>query len=121
VKTHRSLLQRLTATANVLDADELREETAALRCLEIDCLVRGSMATVTGRLKAVVYNPRATLPTLEAQLYDGTSSIELVWLGRRRITGIEPGRRLIARGRVGVHEGHLAIYNPWYSLRGQPQ
>jgi len=23
----------------------------------------------------------------------------------------------MARGRVGVHEGRLAIYNPWYELR----
>jgi hypothetical protein len=40
-----------------------------------------------------------------------------VWLGRRRIAGIEPGRRLLARGRVGLHEGQLAIYNPWYELQ----
>jgi hypothetical protein len=118
VKTHRSFLQRLTLNPHKLDADELREETAALSCMQIDCLARGSVGIVAGRLKSVVYNPRETLPTLEAQLYDGTSSIELVWLGRRRIAGIEPGRRIVARGRVGVHDGHLAIYNPWYSLRG---
>ncbi len=76
------------------------------------------MATVTGRLRAVVYNPRETLPTLEAELYDGTTTVELVWLGRRRVAGVEPGRRLVARGRVGVHDGRLAIYNPWYRLRG---
>jgi hypothetical protein len=40
-----------------------------------------------------------------------------VWLGRRRVAGIEPGRLLTARGRVGVHDGRLAIYNPWYELR----
>ena len=101
-----------------MDAEELREETAALSCMCIDELNRGSVGIVAGRLKSVVYNPRATVPTLEAQLWDGTSSLELVWLGRRRIIGIEPGRRLMARGRVGEHDGHLAIYNPWYSLRG---
>jgi hypothetical protein len=118
VSSNRSFLQRLTVNPHKVDAEELQEETAAMACLAVDCLVRGQVATVTGRLRSVVYNPRATLPTLEAQLYDGTSSVELVWLGRRRIMGIEPGRRLIAKGRVGVHDGHLAIYNPWYSLRG---
>lgn len=73
---------------------------------------------VAGRLRAVVYNPRETVPTLEAELFDGSAAIELVWLGRRRIAGVEPGRRLVARGRVGVHDGRLAIYNPWYELQG---
>lgn len=73
--------------------------------------------SVTGRLRAVVYNPRETVPTLEAELFDGSAAIMLVWLGRRRIAGIEPGRRMVARGRVGVHDGRLAIYNPWYELQ----
>jgi hypothetical protein len=118
VSPQRSFLQRLTVNPHKIDADELRDETLALDCSHINTLNRGSVALVAGRLKSVVYNPRDNVPTLEAQLFDGTSSIELVWLGRRRIIGVEPGRRLLARGRVGVHDGHLAIYNPWYSLRG---
>lgn len=112
------MLRRLTVNPHKLDADELRDEVAQLSCVPLDTLHCGSMATVAGRLRAVVYNPRENVPTLEAELYDGTTSIELVWLGRRRIAGLEPGRRLVARGRVGVHDGRLAIYNPWYSLRG---
>jgi hypothetical protein len=67
-----------------------------------------------------VYTPTETLPTLDAELFDGTASIELVWLGRRRIAGIEPGRRIKAIGRVGVHDGRLAMYNPHYELLGPP-
>jgi hypothetical protein len=40
-----------------------------------------------------------------------------VWLGRRRIAGIEPGRTLLASGRVGEHDGRPAMYNPRYELR----
>lgn len=80
-------------------------------------LRRGMVATVTGRLRAVVYTPRETAPTLRAELFDGSAVIDLVWLGRRRVAGIEPGRTITARGRVGLHDGRLAIYNPWYELR----
>jgi hypothetical protein len=76
----------------------------------------GSCARVVGRLRAVVYTPSETVPTLVAELFDGTDSIDLVWLGRRRITGLEPGRRVVAQGRIGEHEGRKAIYNPWYEL-----
>jgi RecG-like helicase len=117
VSSRRSFLHRLTANAHKLDADELADEVAQLACVRLDDVRRGVQATVTGRLRSVVYNPHGDVQTLEAELYDGTASIELVWLGRRRIAGLEPGRRLVARGRVADHDGQPAMYNPWYALR----
>ena len=70
-----------------------------------------------GRVRSVRFTPTANVPVLEAELFDGADSVYLVWLGRRRIAGIEPGRKLLARGRVGEHNGHPAIYNPWYELK----
>lgn len=72
-------------------------------------LLRGSLRTVTLR-------PRGGVPALEADLEDGTDVVTLVWLGRRRIIGIEPGRALTAAGRIGVHEGRRIMYNPRYEL-----
>ena len=113
-----SLLHRLTASTHQLDADELRSEVERQSCHPLGELKRGTVATVTGRIRAVVYTPAETVPTLQAELFDGSAAIDLVWLGRRRIAGIEPGRRIKATGRVGVHDGRLAIYNPWYELQG---
>ena len=56
-------------------------------------------------------------PAFTAELFDGSASIDLVWLGRRRIVGVEPGRMLFVRGRVGEHDGRPAVYNPVYELR----
>jgi hypothetical protein len=111
-----SLLSRLTASTSNLDAAELQEEVEQRACVPLRELRRGSCAQVVGRLRSVVYTPSETVPTLEAELFDGSDSIDLVWLGRRRITGVEPGRRVVARGRVGEHNGRKAIYNPWYEL-----
>jgi RecG-like helicase len=116
VGSKQSLLRRLTASAHHLDAEELRDEVDKQRCTHVGDLERGERATVTGRLRHVVYTPAENVPTLEAELYDGSAAIDLVWLGRRRIAGIEPGRRIKATGRIGVHEGRPAIYNPWYEL-----
>lgn len=73
-----------------------------------------------GRLRGVVYTPAEHVPTLAADLFDGTDVIRLIWLGRRRIVGIEPGRRIRATGRIGVYEGRPAIYNPRYELIPPP-
>lgn len=115
-----SLLRRLTASTHHLDAAELRDEIVKQSCMPLGDIERGEFATVTGRLRSVVYTPTETVPTLEAELFDGTAAILLVWLGRRRIAGIEPGRRIKASGRVGVHDGRLAVYNPWYELLAPP-
>jgi RecG-like helicase len=111
-----SLLHRLTASTSSLDAAELQEVVEKRSCVPLRELHRGSCVEVVGRLRSVVYTPSETVPTLEAELFDGTDSVELVWLGRRRIVGLEPGRRVLARGRVGEHNGRKAIYNPWYEL-----
>ena len=77
---------------------------------------RGELATVTGRLRTVVYTPRTTLPTLEAELYDGSDLVTLVWLGRRHIPGIAARRAVTAKGRIAVRENRKVIYNPYYEL-----
>ena len=109
-------LQRLTADDQAVDAEELRADSVSAGCEPLSDCRRGKVVTVTGRLKSVVYTPRETLPTLEAELFDGSGSVSLVWLGRRRIAGIEPGRTLTARGRFAAFDGKRVIYNPWYEL-----
>jgi hypothetical protein len=109
-------LQKLTADDQTIDAQLLQSDVATAGCSAVSACRKGEVVTVTGRLKSVVYTPRETVPTLEAELFDGSGSVTLVWLGRRRIPGIEPGRRLTARGRFAAFEGRRVIYNPWYEL-----
>lgn len=110
-------LRRLTADPSDLDAEELLSEVGRTAgCEPVRNCHRGKVMTVTGRLRSVVYLPQGSVPTLEAELNDGSGSVVLVWLGRRQITGIEPGRTLTARGRIAEQQGRRIIYNPWYEL-----
>lgn len=112
----RGLLRRFVASEEELDAAALRAETVRAGCSAAHDVGRGQLVSVTGRLRTVVYTPRTNLPTLEADLYDGSDVVTLVWLGRRQIAGIEPGRALTARGRVAVRDRRKVIYNPHYEL-----
>lgn len=69
-----------------------------------------------GTLRTVTLRPRGGVPALEAELYDGTGAITVIWLGRRRIGGINPGRSVQVRGRIGVHERTRIMFNPRYEL-----
>src|SRR4051794_29436454 len=111
-------LTRLTADDHTIDAEELRADAMSAGSEPVVSCRKGKVVTVTGRLKSVVYTPRETVPTLDAELFDGSGSVTLVWLGRRRIPGIEPGRSLTARGRFAAFDGRQVIYNPYYELAG---
>ena len=49
----------------------------------------------------------------------GPGGDDLVWLGRRRLAGVEPGRRVRVAGFVTSDRGRTVIYNPRYELLPQ--
>jgi hypothetical protein len=69
-----------------------------------------------GRVRSVRVQPWAGVPTLECTLVDQSGAINLVFLGRRDVPGIEPGTRLSAEGMIGRHGGRLAVINPVYEI-----
>ena len=73
-------------------------------------------AILEGRVRSVYVGPVSGSPALEAELYDETGGITLVFLGRRAIPGIEPGARMRVSGMIGEMEGYLAMSNPSYVL-----
>jgi len=113
----RRALRRLVADPHELDAEDLQGDVDRTGAKPVAQCGRGEPVVVAGRLRSVVYTPKDTVPTVDAELYDGSGSVHLVWLGRRRIPGVEPGRAVLARGRVAEQDGQLVIFNPWYELR----
>ena len=112
----RRFLEKLTASEEELQAQELQRDSAKCGAVPAGQCSRGQVVSVSGRLKTVAYTPRTNLPTLEADLYDGSDVVTLVFLGRRSIAGIEPGRQLTARGRIALRDDRKVIYNPYYEL-----
>jgi len=115
--TRLSGLRRLTAGRDQLHAEELQEEINGVSAKQIaDCADR-EMIDVAGTLRTVTLRPRGPSLTMEADLWDGSGHITLVWLGRRDIPGIRPGRSIVVHGRIASIRGELTIYNPAYELR----
>src|SRR5215218_11489961 len=112
----RTGLQQWASQAHA-EAVELRGNAVRAGCLPITEAPDRDMVTVQGSLRTVTLRPRGGVPALEAELYDGTGTITVLWLGRRRIAGIFPGRSIRVTGRIGVHSGVRVMYNPRYDLR----
>lgn len=99
------------------EAADLQKDIVKAGCMPISDAPDRELVTVQGTLRTVTLRPRGGVPALEAELYDGTGTITVLWLGRRRIAGIFPGRSIRVTGRIGVHAGVRTIYNPRYDLR----
>jgi hypothetical protein len=108
---------RLTEGDSEIADRALRGELASTGATPVAQCCKGEPVRVAGTLRAVTLRPLAGVPTLEAELYDGTGSVTLVWLGRRRIGGIECGRSIVARGRLTMQDGRPTLYNAAYELR----
>ncbi|MCH0538867.1 OB-fold nucleic acid binding domain-containing protein [Streptomyces sp. MUM 203J] len=113
----RRLLDRLSGPQDGQEPDRLPDHEEPTDCTRIsDCGDR-QIVKVTGTLRTVTLRPRAGVPALEAELFDGTAPLDVVWLGRRSIVGIEPGRGLTASGRICISQGRRVLFNPKYELR----
>lgn len=114
----RRLTRRLTEDPEQRDAEEMSDDAAnngAQRA--IDCQ-RGQEVTMVGTLRSVEANAKGCAGGVKAELFDGTGTVTLVWLGQRKITGIDSGRKLRVHGRLGkLENGSKAIYNPHYEIQ----
>jgi RecG-like helicase len=108
---------RLTRTRAQQEALELHEERLSRSCERICDCNPGDNVTVTGTVRSVTIRPKQSVPALEIELYDGSGSVTVIWLGRRRIPGIDAGRRLVVNGRLTMINGAPLLYNPKYELK----
>jgi amino acid transporter len=74
------------------------------------------VSKVSGRIKSVRVQPLDSIPSLAVRLEDASGGIMLVFPGKRTIPGLEPGRLVVATGRIGNIDGHIAIMNPDYEV-----
>ena len=103
------------------DLDEIEDHRIERECSEAgarrakDCC-RGDEVDIVGELRSVETGSRACKTGVTAEIFDGTDTVFLKWMGRNRIPGIEPGRRLTVHGRLAEVDGRKVIFNPYYDL-----
>ncbi len=88
----RRALHRLTTPEHILEAESRQEQSLESGGTPVERCRDRAQVCVVGMLRTVTIQPRGGSPSLQAELWDGSGSVDVVWIGRRRIPGIEPGR-----------------------------
>jgi amino acid transporter len=85
-------------------------------CTPIGELVYRQRSRIRGRVHSVRVQPWSSVQALECTVVDGTGAVNVVFLGRKTIAGLEVGTKITAEGMVGKHDSRLAMINPSYEL-----
>lgn len=112
---------RFSSSNEQLESEDLQRSVAEAGAVPIKACTDRQHVDLTGTISTVTIHPREGHPTLEVELRDGSGVVTLVWLGRRRIPGIDPGRSVKVSGRISCHDGRNVLYNPRYELLAKAQ
>jgi RecG-like helicase len=112
-----ALRERIFASRAEVESRDLQDEFAGHGAVPIAECAPGQAVDVLGTVRSITLLPFGSTPRFEIELFDGTGTLTIIWLGRRRILGIEPGRRIMIHGRLTCTEQHPKIFNPRYELR----
>ena len=71
---------------------------------------------IAGRIRSMRVETAKGMANLECEVTDGTGNLLVVFIGRRKIPGLDTGTRIIVEGTVGSWRRRLAILNPAYQI-----
>jgi hypothetical protein len=112
----KKMVDRLTKPVEDQDRDDLTRYCDRLGVTAMDELTDRSQVRVGGEVRAVRIVPRAGAAALEVTVTDGRDSVTGVFLGRRKIAGLSPGRRVVFEGVLCPEDGRHVLFNPVYKL-----
>ena len=112
----RKFVDRLTKPTEQIDREQLAQWCTATGYPALDQIELRKPVRVGGEVRSIRIVPRAGADALEATITDGHGSLTAVFLGRRKILGISPGRRVFLEGVVTKDAGNQVMYNPVYEL-----
>lgn len=116
--TFREAARRFSRSSAAMEADELRDAATKHGGTPIEACQDRQVAECCGTVRYTSLRPRTdTVPSFVVGLDDGTRMMQLIWLGRRSIAGIEPGVYLTVQGRVLHRRGVPTIFNPEYEIK----
>lgn len=112
----KGAMKRFTASVHDLDRASITEFCDGCGLTPTTEVVAREQVRVGGEVRSVRVVPRAGAPALEVTITDGRGSVTAVFLGRRKIGGVTPGRRISVEGVPGQVGARLLLYNPLYTL-----
>ena len=112
----RKFVDRITKPTDQIDREHLAEWYTQSGLTALNDIAMRQPVRVGGEVRSIRIVPRAGADALEATISDGQGVLTAVFLGRRKILGISPGRRVFLEGVVASDGSTKVMYNPLYEF-----
>ena len=113
----RRLFSRMAETDEQRYADEIQEWSATVPgTVRIRDATTRSRVKLAGVVRRITVRPLEGHESLEALLDDGTGEVNVVWMGRRSIRGLNLGTRLVVEGVLAAQRSGRRLVNPTFEF-----
>lgn len=112
----KNLRRKLTQTIADIEDERLKGRSADLGVTRISEAPTRTPMVIGGEVQGLQVVPRAGSPSLEVTISDGSGRAVAVFTGRRRLAGVDCGRRILIKGVGRAERGRLLVLNPSYTI-----
>jgi hypothetical protein len=112
----RRFVKKVGKSTEESDREKLIEFCDALGTTPISELPVRTPVRFVGEITSLRIVPRAGAPAIEVTVSDGRAAAVAVFLGRARVRGLTPGRKMVVEGVPVAEGGEKLVYNPTYEL-----
>jgi hypothetical protein len=112
----KNLRRKLSQSMDDLEGARLQDR---LRDLGVQPIAEAPTRTpvlLAGEIQGLQVVPRAGSPSLEVTISDGSGRAVAVFTGRRRLGGVDCGRRVLIEGVGRTERGRMIVLNPSYTI-----
>ena len=112
----KNLRKKFSETLDDHDTKRLQGRLADLGVTPIGEAPTRVPITLAGEVQGLQVVPRAGSPSLEVTISDGTGRAIAVFTGRRRLAGLDCGRRVVIEGVGRTERNRILVVNPSYTI-----
>lgn len=112
----KNLRKKFSQTIDDIEDERLQGRSADLGVTRIADAPTRTPIVLGGEVQGLQVVPRAGSPSLEVTIGDGTGRAVAVFTGRRRLSGVDCGRRILIEGVSREERGRILVVNPAYTI-----
>lgn len=112
----KNLRRKLSQSIDDIEGERLQVRLADLGVQPISEAPTRTPILLVGEVQGLQVVPRAGSPSLEVTFSDGSGRAVAVFTGRKRLGGVDCGRRIVVDGVGRTERGRMIVLNPAYTI-----
>jgi hypothetical protein len=112
----KGLREKFSKPIEDLESDRLRTRVSDFDVTPIAEAPTRTPVVLVGEVQSLQVVPRAGSPSLEVTIDDGSGRAVAVFTGRKRLGGVDCGRRVILEGVGRQDRTRIVLLNPAYTI-----